>query len=922
MTTPIHYEMEPYLRALVQFEGSDIHLKVGSPPKIRVKGSLVPLDTPPLTAADAERMIVETMNGETKDKFEASGEADYAISISGVGRFRANAFRARGSVGFVARLVAGTPLPLSALNVPDVISQLAVEPRGLVLVTGPTGSGKSLRLDTPIPTPSGETTMGDLEIGDEVFGRDGKVCKVTYLSPVDETPDLYRVKFSDGQEILANGDHQWLVASHHERSVPRTQKRKAAVARHKAALFTAEELEGMASDVDLPSIVTAQEIYEMLHASGLAAEFPSADSVKSALKMVECPSFESDQKIVVEYTVERTQSAVLFDTAAYLKAVAEKHRFSDTRAVANRLLEQEISEDYLSAQALADLFGIGQSSVRVFAGKHNVASKEGVVSWTEDYSAMRPSQELVYPADIALKSLALRLQQRFSSQPSETSTLTRMTTSEIVSAGVRLSQGHSNYAIPVAGALKLPEAELPVDPYVLGAWLGDGSTGGGSFTQSDHSDGSGFSDMSHLIEIISAAGYGARKSNAKAGNQVITQGLMADLRVAGVLNKKHVPASYARASYTQRLSVLQGLMDTDGTVDAKGFCELSLSNKILAENALDLIRGLGIKATATWDLPVSYTDQHGEAIPAKDRHRIHFTTNREVFRLPRKSARIKSELRETANWVYITDIEPVSAADPEYGPVRCITVDSEDHTYLCGSGYIPTSNTTTLGGMLDLINETKAVHILTIEDPIEIMHPDKTSTVNQREVGTDTADFKVAMKAAMRQDPDVILIGEMRDAETVHAAVSAAETGHFVMSTLHTTDASETINRIVDFFPPNEQKQVRVALAQSLKGIICQRLVPTADGAGRACVMEVLVNTARVAEAIADESKTHEIPDLVAEGGHYGMQTFDQHLVQLVLAGRVAIQKAKIASTNSHDLSVMLKQAGLDPREVDAAFDE
>jgi twitching motility protein PilT len=234
------------------------------------------------------------------------------------------------------------------------------------------------------------------------------------------------------------------------------------------------------------------------------------------------------------------------------------------------------------------------------------------------------------------------------------------------------------------------------------------------------------------------------------------------------------------------------------------------------------------------------------------------------------------------------------------------------------TGPTGSGKTTTLGAMVDLINETKPVHILTVEDPVEIMHADKTATVNQRELRTDTADFKVALKAAMRQDPDVILIGEMRDQETVHAAVSAAETGHFVMSTLHTTDAAETISRVIDFFPPHEQKQIRLALSQSLKGIVCQRLVPTADGAGRVCVMEILVNTDRIAEAIMDPEKTHEITDLVAAGAYYGMQTFDQHLIQLVLAGRISIGSAKMASSKPHDLAVALKRAGMDPAEVDA----
>ena len=233
------------------------------------------------------------------------------------------------------------------------------------------------------------------------------------------------------------------------------------------------------------------------------------------------------------------------------------------------------------------------------------------------------------------------------------------------------------------------------------------------------------------------------------------------------------------------------------------------------------------------------------------------------------------------------------------------------------TGPTGSGKTTTLAAMVDAINESRAVHILTIEDPIEVVHQDKMASVNQRELGTDTADWSVAMRAAMRQDPDVILIGEMRDAETVKAGLSAAETGHFVMSTLHTTDAKETVNRIIDFFPPHEQKQVRLGLATSLRGIVCQRLVPRADGAGRAVAMEIAVNNPRLAEAVADPDKTDTIEDIIATGSYSGTQTFDQHLVRMVLDGTVSVRDAKLVSSNTHDMSVMLKRAGIDPALVD-----
>ena len=227
------------------------------------------------------------------------------------------------------------------------------------------------------------------------------------------------------------------------------------------------------------------------------------------------------------------------------------------------------------------------------------------------------------------------------------------------------------------------------------------------------------------------------------------------------------------------------------------------------------------------------------------------------------------------------------------------------------TGPTGSGKTTTLAGMIDHINNNREVHVVTIEDPIEVLHFDKLSMINQREVRLDTVDFTTALRAAMRQDPDVILVGEMRDHETVKAALAASETGHFVMSTLHTTDAAETITRVIDFFPPHEQKQVRLSLAASLRGIICQRLVPRADGQGRCVAMEICINTGRIADAITDPDKTSSIPALIKDGAYYGMQTFDQHLVTLIRDGVITLDAAMGASTNPHDLTVELRRLGL-----------
>jgi twitching motility protein PilT len=217
--------------------------------------------------------------------------------------------------------------------------------------------------------------------------------------------------------------------------------------------------------------------------------------------------------------------------------------------------------------------------------------------------------------------------------------------------------------------------------------------------------------------------------------------------------------------------------------------------------------------------------------------------------------------------------------------------------------------------MIDHMNRTMHKHIVTIEDPIEFLHRDRNSILNQREVGQDTASFKRALRRVLRQDPDVILVGEMRDEETVHTALSAAETGHLVLSTLHTVDAPESINRIIDFFPPHQQQQARAMIAGTLKGIVSQRLVRTPDGAGRVACCEIMVMTGRVHDMILDPKLTGQLPEVVAEGGYYGMQTFDQHLLEHLQAGRITMEDAVRTASSPHDFKLMVAaQSRIGPR--------
>ena len=226
------------------------------------------------------------------------------------------------------------------------------------------------------------------------------------------------------------------------------------------------------------------------------------------------------------------------------------------------------------------------------------------------------------------------------------------------------------------------------------------------------------------------------------------------------------------------------------------------------------------------------------------------------------------------------------------------------------TGPTGSGKSTTLASLIDHINRAYAYNIITIEDPIEILHKNKKSIVVQREVGSDTRDFRTALKYAMRQDPDVIMIGEMRDKETVEAALSAAQTGHLVVSTLHTQDAVRSVNRIIDFFPPFEREQVRLQMAESLVGIVSQRLLRRADGVGRVLGLEILLNTPLIQEYIKDENKTPLIKDALIEDNIRGMHTFDQHLVQLYRNTLITMDEALAAATSPHELKLMVTRSG------------
>jgi twitching motility protein PilT len=263
----------------------------------------------------------------------------------------------------------------------------------------------------------------------------------------------------------------------------------------------------------------------------------------------------------------------------------------------------------------------------------------------------------------------------------------------------------------------------------------------------------------------------------------------------------------------------------------------------------------------------------------------------------------------------------IKTADELLLPPVIDEIADEERGLILLTGTTGSGKSTTLAAMIDHINANYAKHIVTIEDPVEFLHRDKNSIINQREVGEDTASFARALRRVLRQDPDVILVGEMRDEETVRTALSAAETGHLVLSTIHTVDAAESVNRIIDFFPQVEQRQARAMLAGTLKAVISQRLVRTPDGNGRVATCEILRMTGRVRDMIMNPEETGKLPEVISEGAYYGMQTFDQALLYHVQQGRVAMEEALKAATHPHDFKLLVSSDGLRSTSVESVLE-
>lgn len=593
----------------------------------------------------------------------------------------------------------------------------------ICLVVGQSGSGKALQLSTIIETPSGKRLFGDLRVGDQVFDRHGNPCNVTALSPIHEKPEAYKITFDTGQSVTADADHQWIVSSAADRSLISHPHRHNALVTFDEAMEASAKLH-RASLTKHNEFVGLDRLFMEVNRIVGKRFFANAEVVRAALKFCDHePAYRTEVAEITRGGKHETSLPVVeYPTESVIDTYIESIDSMDVRNIArwgennevNRAaavrVKSEVESDFISVPEFRELlisagailrpgrgFGDTLGSRLRQAGYESSKVNRLVEVERKEHSYTKRYEKPMWRLSDALETLSQRLTQRYPDRPSAEAAERVMSTLEMLNEGVvaQGKRGAHNFSTKLPLALQHSEKDLPIDPWLFGAWLGDGSSAAPVLAVGNADSEWTLAEGRKVYPDMVATFHPTDKDSGGYWTLKMP-GMSKQLKKLGTLNQKHIPAIYATASIEQRLSVLQGLMDTDGTIGNSGNCELCLSDERLATDALSLIRSLGIKASMT-SAAAGYRDSDGNYVECKDRYRIHFTTTEPVFRMPRKAERLPSEVRDTQSQLYITSIEPV---DPV--PMRCITVDSPDHSYVVDSdGPVPTHNSVLMQWMAD-----------------------------------------------------------------------------------------------------------------------------------------------------------------------------------------------------------------------------
>lgn len=689
------FDVNEVIATAIDMGASDVHLTANTSVFFRINGLLERQEQFPYPDGRTMKQVQEYMTTSMQDQtFARTLELDFSYVIRDgrhIGRrVRGSASWADGNVFIVMRLISDIIPDPKDLGVPDELLDWAKLPSGLVLLNGPTGSGKALRLDTPIPTPSGWSTMGDIRVGDTVFDARMMPTVVTEVSDVNMSPELYCITFADGQKMFADKDHQWVVSSE------LTRGDVGAVRSLRAGVRSAvDELELM---VDESGDVwgSVEGLVKSFEGTVVESFYGDVDSVENALSFMDTP----------------------FDK----------------------------KRGFFFGQAYHDLMN--------------------------------------------------RLVQKY--DYSVSGRLYNATTKEL------LGELSSYPAVPLVSAVDTKKVKSGTlnDAYMLGASRG-------VLAASDE----------YLEEF---------------------------------------PKPFMVLSQKVRMTALQGFLDSFGSYVVNGMVSFRIASQQFAVSLLSLIRSLGYKA--------SVSSEDGVYIVSYE---------------------MQSMVREQ-QWNEIVSIELVPTDSVEYGAVRCISVDSVDSTYLCGD-FVVTHNSSTLAAILRQVQLTRKNKIITIEKPVEFMFPnDGFASINQREVGVDTKSFGGALTSSLRQDPDVIMIGEVRNKEEIMTLLDAADTGHLAMSTLHTKSAPATLNRIKAMFEGDEQSLTLLRLSDTLQGIANQALLIAADGKSRFAVREVLPMNKEVRRMVA-LGQVEQLTEYMREKGI----AMEQELARVAVEGRSTVEEAR-----------------------------
>lgn len=744
-------------------------------------------------------------------------------------------------------------------------------PNGLVMINGKTGAGKALHVDTDIPTPLGMRKVKGIKIGDELFDENGRTTKVIDIHNSEDTKH-YAVKFRNGEVVKAAGNHLWEVECLNDRVIRGPWVRE---------LLTLSDFQKAVSMVS--------ELSESSEIVLMGSKDISQIFANSSAELIQRCLIKNVKQII-------PQSVPEYDMGFLLSEI-EKKTIYKKEDVINILSEHSV----LAAGGKISFKEI----VKLLGKKRSLNLIDNVPYGFVQYNAVEALDVLITESERRFTQIELLKNANSSERPKMV-----LTTDEMVQLGVRNMQGRLNWAVSyLSEPVDFAERKnLSVAPYVLGAWLGDGYSADGRICGADKEV------LHRILENNETLAHETEKDGFFRWSFT---GLKSRLSEMGLLNSKQkgvsfkrIPNEYIYSSVQQRIELLSGLMDTDGTVNKHGAAEIAMTNQKIVEDMRNIVCSLGWAATPLTTKQGAYKNKDGETVKCKFVYSFSFRPDRQIFNIARKAEKwqhfqnknLQQSVRHRRH--YIEEIVEFEDTPEDY---VCFEVDSPTHMFLCSESYIPTHNSTTLASIIREIQLNRSDKIITVEKPVEYVYGIAgRSSVTQREVGRDTKSFAAALDSAMRQHPDVLLIGEVRNQEEVSALLYAAETGHLAFSTMHTNSAPHTLNRIKRLFSGEEQVRILGDLSEVARGFSNQLLVKSLDGKSRSSVNEVL----EVDDTVKNLILNGDVRGIVSYQEEQGI-TMEHELVKAVIEGRCSVEEARKVSSFRPRLDKLLEENDL-----------